>query len=90
MPVTFASASASYIFIDPKDPEQKKQRHTINYLIETPDAAKLISLGEGIKKVYPDLTLVGITTSVTNNVVADAPVTPAETGEATPPAEGQA
>ena len=77
MAQNYATASVTYTFIAPDDEAQKKNNHVIKDLIETPDEAKLIAIGDVLQKLITNQTLATITLS-TDTVVGDA--TTAEPG----------
>jgi hypothetical protein len=87
---SFSTSTVTYTFVAPDDPDQKKVNHKFNNLIESPDEAKLIAIGEALKKVIPYQDLVDITIDEESILTADAPAAGATTATPDAGADDQA
>ena len=77
MAQTFQTSAVTYVFVDPKDPDQKQVKHTIKDLIETPDEAKLTELGNLLAAVIPYMKLTDILVDQDSVLTADNQTPPA-------------
>lgn len=90
MEILYNTGSVTVTLIDPADPDKKKYRHTINNLIENPDAAKLTALGDAVLTLYPNMAIAGISINRSSDVFKDGaePVDPSTVVSGSQPAEG--
>lgn len=83
MSLNYQTSSVAYVFVDPKDTEAKENKHIIKDLVENPDEAQLIAIGDALKAVIPYQELTAIRVTVDQVVVAE--ITPtAEQGSEEP------
>ncbi|WP_127848308.1 hypothetical protein [Lacticaseibacillus hulanensis] len=76
----FQSSTVTYVFIDPKDSDQKEVKHSIKDLIETPDEATLLALGDALQKLIPYQNLVDVQIDREEELVADSTPAAQQTG----------
>ncbi len=76
MAQNYATASVTYTFIAPDDEAQKKNNHIIKDLIETPDEAKLVAIGDVLQKLITNQSLTTITLSTDTVLEGDSGAEP--------------